>query len=95
MKIYATQDDIAKLQKDISEIQYNITLDRIMLADDVTGYKYAIQVQNGDIVLRMVGNLEDFTYKTNDDGTYVLTGWNQTLYGESSTEMYVPDNVIL
>ena len=36
--------------------------------------------------------LIDFEYTANDDGTYTLTGWKQTLNGEASTEMIIPDN---
>lgn len=36
--------------------------------------------------------LMDFTYTTNKDGTYTLTGWKQTLNGISSTELVVPNN---
>lgn len=36
--------------------------------------------------------LVDFTYTTINNGTYILTGWKQTLNGVSSTELVVPDN---
>lgn len=36
--------------------------------------------------------LIDFTYTDNGDGTYTITGWKQTLNGEPSTELIVPDN---
>lgn len=35
--------------------------------------------------------LIDFEYIANDDGTYTLTGWKQTLNGAPSTEMVIPD----
>ena len=35
--------------------------------------------------------LIDFDYTTNDDGTYTITGWKQTLNGVPSTEMIIPD----
>lgn len=35
--------------------------------------------------------LVDFYYTANDDGTYTITGWKQTLNGVSSTEMIIPD----
>lgn len=36
--------------------------------------------------------LVDFTYTTNADGTYTLTGWNGTTRGETGTELIIPDN---
>lgn len=39
--------------------------------------------------------LIDFTYTTNSDGTYTLTGWKETLNGEPSTEMIIPDNALI
>jgi hypothetical protein len=39
--------------------------------------------------------LIDFTYETNDDGTYTITGWKQTLNGEPSTEMVIPDYSVI
>lgn len=35
--------------------------------------------------------LMDFEYTTNDDGTYTLTAWRETLNGVPSTEMVIPD----
>lgn len=35
--------------------------------------------------------LQDFEYIENEDGTFTLTAWKQTLNGESSTEMVIPD----
>lgn len=40
-------------------------------------------------------HLIDFDYVTNEDGTYTLTGWKQTLNGEISTEMVVPDSSLV
>lgn len=39
--------------------------------------------------------LIDFDYIVNEDGTYTLTGWKQTLNGVSSTEMIVPDSSLI
>lgn len=39
--------------------------------------------------------LIDFDYTTNDDGTYTITGWKETLNGEPSTEMVIPDNNLI
>jgi hypothetical protein len=39
--------------------------------------------------------LIDFDYTSNSDGTYTLTSWKQTLNGESSTELIVPNNSLI
>lgn len=39
--------------------------------------------------------LQDFDYTTNDDGTYTITGWKQTLNGAPSTEMFVPNSPLV
>lgn len=36
--------------------------------------------------------LVDFDYTDNGDGTYIITDWKQTLNGESSTELIIPNN---
>ena len=36
--------------------------------------------------------LIDFEYTANNDGTYTLTGWKETLNGEPSNEMIIPNN---
>lgn len=39
--------------------------------------------------------LVDFEYTAESDGTYTLTGWKQTLNGEPSTELIIPDNSLI
>lgn len=39
--------------------------------------------------------LIDFQYTARADGTYLLTGWNQTKNGEPSTELIIPDNTLI
>lgn len=39
--------------------------------------------------------LQDFEYTVNDDGTYTITAWKETLNGQPSTEMIVPDFPII
>lgn len=39
----------------------------------------------------MIKILVDFEYDKNSDGTYTLTEWKETLNGESSTTLFVPD----
>ena len=40
-------------------------------------------------------HLIDFTYTTNSDGTYTISGWKQTLNGEASTEMVMPNSSLV
>lgn len=39
--------------------------------------------------------LQDFEYIQDFDGYYVITDWKQTLNGEPSTEMVIPDNTLI
>ena len=39
--------------------------------------------------------LVDFSYTKNADGTCTITGWNGTLNGEPSTELVVPNNILI
>lgn len=40
-------------------------------------------------------DLTDFEYTANEDGTYTLTDWKQTLNGEPSAELVVPDSELI
>ena len=39
--------------------------------------------------------LDDFIYTTNDDGTYTIDGWKETLNGEPSTKCLVPNSELV
>ena len=43
-------------------------------------------------VVSVEDSLVDFAYTNNGDGTYTITGWNETLNGAASTEFVVPNN---
>ena len=51
----------------------------------------AINIAEFDPAVELI----DFTYTTNADGTYTLTGWNETTGGETGTELIVPDNYLI
>lgn len=55
------------------------------------GKNYTISV---NIIVKDVStdDLIDFNYTTNEDGTYTITSWKETLNGEPSTEMIIPDS---
>ena len=67
----------------------------LLLNDTSNGKKYELTIRDGTLTTSLVGSLEDFEYITNPDGTYTITGWKGTLYGEPSTEMILPPNVII
>lgn len=64
----------------------------IYYTDELTGeiFTTSIEVEVTEFDSALI--LVDFEYTANEDGTYTLTGWKQTLNGEPSTEMIIPDN---
>lgn len=91
MKVVAvTQDGISK------------TIDNYTCSEYVMGTGVEIQyveneaVYTTNLILDVspynVNELIDFDYTANSDGTYTITGWKETLNGEPSTEMIIPDN---
>ena len=66
--------------------------DYFILNDAITGAPYKIEIRNGNLVSSLMASLDDFTYTTNEDGTNIITGWNETYLGKSSTEMIVPND---
>ena len=90
--VTSIQTNITSLQTDVNTLNQIVSFDKITLTDIETGVKYDIQIKNGTLVTSFSDtNLADFTYTTNDAGTYTLTGWNGTLNGKPSTEIVVPD----
>lgn len=53
-------------------------------------------VHDGPVIMIDIVSIEDalidFDYDDNGDGTYTITGWKETLNGEPSTEMIVPNS---
>lgn len=95
MVVVATYSDGST--KEISDYTYysgSLTedMDDIEISYTEAGFTYT------DIAHISVGpfdaakSLIDFDYTDNQDGTYTITGWKQTLNGEPSTELIVPDN---
>lgn len=50
-----------------------------------------VTVNEFDPIIQLI----DFTYTENDNGTYTITGWKETLNGEASTEMIIPNNGLI
>lgn len=52
-------------------------------------YKTEIEIEITDFDPEI--HLIDFEYEENPDGTYTIVGWKETLHGEPSTIMEIPD----
>ena len=64
------------------------SIDIVYVENDKT-YTVAVDIT----VLESIPNLlVDFKYAGNTTGTYTLTGWKETLNGEASTEMIIPND---
>lgn len=89
-------DEINNTSNNIYD-EINKSKDYILLKDRVNGLDYKLFMHNGNLVTSLAASLDDFTYTTNDDGTYTITGWRNTYMGNYSTEMIIPDdsNIIL
>lgn len=73
--------------------EINAPKDEILLIDRSTKLPYRIYMKDGNLVSELAIDevLKDFEYVVEDDGTYTLTGWKQTLNGQPSTECVIPD----
>ena len=73
--------------------EINVPRDEILLIDRSTRLTYRIYMKDGNLVSESAidDTLKDFEYVAEDDGTYTLTGWKQTLNGQPSTECVIPD----
>jgi hypothetical protein len=63
-------------------------------------YNYFGQVNTTTLQINVTAfdptvQLIDFEYTENEDGTYTLTDWKETLNGEPSTEAIVPNNGLI
>lgn len=69
----------------------------ISYTEEFSGDEYSVTINDGFEVTEFDPTVEliDFEYTANADGTYTITGWKQTLNGEPSTEMIVPNNSLI
>lgn len=58
------------------------------LSGEIFTTSFEVEMSEFDPIIQLI----DFDYTDNGDGTYTLTGWKQTLNGEPSTELIIPDN---
>lgn len=93
-KAYIHNKPDVVLKEEVDQLTQTLQT-RLVLKDNNTGYKYKLYMQDGNLTSDIIGDIQDFTYTTNSNGEYTIIGWNQTLYGNPSTEMIIPDDVIL
>ena len=81
---------------------YTLPDNRLIIGENVItisynefGIDYTITIIVNAIEFDAATILIDFDYTTNDDGTYTITGWKQTLNGVPSNEMIVPDYSVI
>lgn len=90
---------------EVSEFIVDETYVNTYLTEDVTEIGISYTDESGEIYTTTVPItvtpfdpsvvLVDFEYTANDDGTYTITGWKETLNGEASTEMIIPNNGLI
>ena len=90
---------------EVSEFVVDETYANTYLTEDVTEIGISYTDESGEVYTTTVPItvtpfdpavvLVDFEYTANDDGTYTITGWKETLNGKSSTEMIIPNNGLI
>lgn len=90
---------------EVSEFVVDETYVNTYLTEDVTEIGISYTDESGEVYTTVVPItvtpfdpavvLVDFEYTANDNGTYTITGWKETLNGESSTEMIIPNNGLI
>lgn len=84
----------------VKNVASDVTYSPEVITDGVTSIEVKYYSGGSEYIvtvpIRVIASIEelliDFEYTDNNDGTYTLTGWKQTLNGEPSTEMVIPDN---
>lgn len=80
------------------------TFEPRVITDDTTGvtvkyndygYEHTTRIPVKVIPFDPETMLIDFTYTANNDGTYTLTGWKETLNGVASTDIVIPYNDLI
>lgn len=90
---------------EVSEFVVDETYANTYLTEDVTEIGISYTDESGEVYTTTVPItvtpfdpsvvLVDFEYTANDNGTYTITGWKETLNGEASTEMIIPNNGLI
>ena len=82
--------DTENLSYSPSELTTDVT--QISFVYNITGLKLTYDMPVTVTAFDPAVKLQDFTYTTNNDGTYTLTGWKETHNGVASTELIIPNN---
>ena len=78
-----------------SDTSAYIGLTSITVEYDMYGFKISTEIPVSVVPFDPEIILVDFEYIQNDDGTYTITDWKQTLNGEPSTEVVIPYNSLI
>jgi hypothetical protein len=89
------QDGTTKIIEDYTYPEYIMETESIEIQYNEFGVIYTTNIPLTVNEFNPAVELIDFNYTTNSDGTYTLTAWKQTLNGEPSTEMIVPNNHLI
>ena len=82
--------DTENLSYSPSELTTDVT--QITFVYNIAGLKLTYDMPVTVTAFDPAVKLQDFTYTTNNDGTYTLTGWKETHNGVASTELIIPNN---
>ena len=82
--------DTENLSYTPSELTTDVT--QISFVYNIAGLKLTYDMPITVTAFDPAVKLQDFTYTTNNDGTYTLTGWKETHNGVASTELIIPNN---
>ena len=82
--------DTENLSYSPSELTTDVT--QISFIYNIAGLKLTYDMPVTVTAFDPAVKLQDFTYTTNNDGTYTLTGWKETHNGVASTELIIPNN---
>ena len=92
-------DIVARIYNDMAFNISSSSIRRFTTYIDVsTNEEYIVYVDNGTLVSERKINEEDlidFTYTVEPDGSYTLLTWKGTLNGEPSTEIVIPNSVMI
>jgi hypothetical protein len=99
MVVTATcQDGTTKIVNNYTYTEYVLNCRDVVIFYEDAGTTYTTTISANNFIITPFDpavHLIDFNYTENDDGTYTITSWKQTLNGESSTEMIIPNSGLI
>jgi hypothetical protein len=78
-----------------SDNRFVIGENTVTISYNEAGNTYTTTINVNAVEFDAATILIDFDYTANDDGTYTLTNWKQTLNGEPSTKMVIPNYSVI